>query len=195
MSSLGNSNRGKKSAVYGAIVDQRGNGASVEVLPDRYPDDKAGYAPERLDPVVQTLIQNAETGSTMLVEYSPILAAVMVKIKEQLQTQLECMTPQELPENASADDIKRAALLRDLAFSGLLELAEKASCILERVNKMVFQSVRSKDTASRLRAFLAGVGEDKDGADGLANLSESELRRRVTQAAQGWSHNDGDESE
>jgi hypothetical protein len=187
MSSLGNSNRGKKSAVYGAIVDQRGNGASVEVLPERYPDDKAGYAPEKLDPVVATLIENAETGSQMLVEYSPILKAVMQKVNEQLAAALERLTPKDLPYDASEEDKKREAMLRDLAFNGLLELADKAAQLLERVNKMVFQSVRSKDTASRLRAFLAGVGEDKDGADGLANLSENELRRRIVDAAQGWS--------
>lgn len=172
---------GKRSAVYGAIVDQRGNATPVTVDNDPVGlGDKAGYEPERLDPVIGVLIHNAESGAALLQRYTPALAVLMERVETELKTLLTAMKPTELP-NPDAE-VPPKGMGDGIAIA--LDLANKVSIILERLNKMTLNAVKSKDDATRLRTFLA-TG-DEEGVGGLENLSEDQLRRIVIGAASGW---------
>lgn len=167
--------RGKKSAVYGALVDQRGNGAPAEVLPAEIFGTKAGYSPQALDPYIKQLVENADLGSQMVRQYTPMLTALMDRLKTEIDTLLDSIPETPVTGEVSAPQMSDALQL-------VLGLADKASIILDRLTKMNNNATKSADDATRLRHFLAG-GEEDDG--GLKNLGENALRKIVTDAAQG----------
>jgi hypothetical protein len=167
----------KRSAIYGTLTRPNGHSESVPIEPvvgDL--SDKAGYAPEALDPVVQVIIRNNEIVSGLLLKYTPILAKLMERVEVEVRVQLEMD-----PDNACE---KCKTLVDPRNFSIAANVAEKVSIILDRLNKMMYQGVRSMDDATRLRTFLK-VG-DSDDFGGLKTLSESQLRKIVSDAAAGW---------
>jgi len=176
---------GKRSAVYGAVYDPRGGSAKQVSIELSGPQalglrDKSGYAPEQLDPVIQTLIDNAGSGAELLRQYTPLLGALMNRLQDEVSTMLT---------NPPTDNLEALAAIGRV--TSTVDLAGKISIIIERLSKMTMNSVKSKDDATRLRTFLA-TG-DEEGRAGLEGLGENQLRRIVTEAAQGWVKTDPDE--
>lgn len=171
--------RGKKSAVYGSLVNARGQGAMVEVLPPRGLDDRAGYSPEALDPIIATLLRNASDGAQLVAAQGPMLMALMQRVQHEIGVLLEMTKPSEV--QVVEGEVSKPAISEALAC--LLPLADKASIILDRLNKMTLNAAKTVDDASRLRTFLA-TGDEDDG--GLKGMSESQLRQLINDAAQGW---------
>jgi hypothetical protein len=173
--------RGKKSAVYGALTDGRGNGTPVAVEGAEVlgPVDRVGYTPERLDSVIEAFIRNAEASVGLLLKYAPMLGAMMQKAQTELSSALEALSPPEAkPEGETPPDFP---LQR---FEAIVNLSDTIARVLERISKITKQSSEAMDDATRLRAFIVGVEEGDDG--GLAGKGENELRRMVLEAAQGW---------
>ena len=172
---------GKRSAIYGALTDSRGRSRNVEVYEPQVlgVNEKGGFAPERLDAVVQSLIENAEGGAELLKTYTPMLQDLMRKLAEEIKLLLDNMAPTtfngETPKTAITD-----------ALTVALELSSKVSVVLERVNKMTMQSSKSVDDVTRLRTFLVTGDDDPTGIDGLG---ETDLRRIVANAAAGFKDN------
>lgn len=175
---------GKKSAIYGGaqLTDQRGLGVPVPI--DTEPiglREKIGYMPERLDDLIETLIQNTEQGAGLLRKYTPALGQLMSRLAAELDVLLQAMAV-TAPPSASGEVVAPAVPAGvDIA----LRLAGQVSIILERLNRMTMQSVKAKDDATRLRVFLA-TGDDEEALKGLENCSEIELRKMVQAAAAGF---------
>jgi hypothetical protein len=175
---------GKRSAIYGALTDSRGRSRNVEVFQPKVlgVNEKAGFAPERLDDVVASLIENAEGGAELLKQYTPMLQQLMMKLGEEIKLLLEHMAPTTFSTNGEAAPTR----ITD-ALTVALELSSKVSVVLERVNKMVMQSSKSVDDVTRLRTFLVTGDDDPTGIDGLG---ETDLRRIVANAASGFKESD-----
>lgn len=173
---------GKKSAIYGgAVLDSHKSlGAPMVIEPEVLASalDRAGFAPERLDGIIRTLIDNADSGSKLLQEYTPMLQGIMRRLRTELDAMLATMavTPPVSEDGKAPTGMGDGVII-------MLELAGKVSVVLERLNKMTLHAVKSKDDAVRLRTFLA-TGDDERAT--LENLGETALRRIVTDAAQGW---------
>ena len=173
--------RGKRSAIYGTLTDARGNGTptlveSAEVLG---PVDRAGFAPERLDTAIESFITNAEASSALLLQFAPLLGALLHKAETELTAALKALSPPEVPEGAETPKDFPAQ-----RFELIVKLADDIARALERVAKITKSSTEAMDDATRLRAFVVGIEESDDG--GLAGKGENELRRMVIEAAQGW---------
>lgn len=174
--------RGKKSAVYGELVVPNGRGLPVPVDREASPFDKGGFAPTQLDPVIQTLIDNAQSGAALLQTYTPMLEAVMNRLQEELGALLEAM-PAPLRSNGALGVTPGVSNGLTL----MLDMSTKVAAILEKVNRMMQLSVKAKDDATRLRAFLATGDEDDKG---LESMSDDALRKMVTTAASGFAKPD-----
>jgi hypothetical protein len=189
-------NRGKKSALYGSVTTPQGDGTPV--LVEHMPlglHEKSGYDPAKLDPIIDTLIDNAASGARLLKTYTPALEALMRRLAQELNQRLDSLTAQQRPALPAPADGKAPIpppLPSPDALEVVLDLASKVSVILERLNKMTMNSVGSKDQATRLRTFLA-TGDSDDG--GLANMGENQLRRMVVRAAAGWTKAEPDEED
>lgn len=174
--------RGKKSAVYGALNDARGNGAPVavegvaEILG---PVDRAGFAPQRLDRAIEAFIRNAEASAGLLMQYAPALGAMMQKMQVELATAIQALSP---PEPKSEGETPADFPLQ--RFEAIVNLSDTIARMLERVANITKKSTEAMDDATRLRAFVVGIEEVDDG--GLAGKGENELRRMVLEAASGW---------
>ena len=173
--------RGKKSAVYGQLSDQRGNGtpALVEGAEVLGPVDRAGFAPERLDTAIESFITNAEAASALLMQFAPLLGALLHKAQTELTSALKALSPPESPKEGETPQDFPAQ-----RFELIVKLADDIARALERVAKITKSSTEAMDDATRLRAFVVGIEEADDG--GLAGKGENELRRMVLEAAQGW---------
>lgn len=175
---------GKRSAIYGALTDSRGRSRNVEVYQPQVlgVNEKGGFAPERLDNVVQSLIENAEGGAELLKTYTPMLQQLMMKLADEVKLLLENMAPTKFAEG----EVQPTRITDALTVA--LELSGKVSMVLERVNKMTMQSSKSVDDVTRLRTFLVTGDDDPTGIDGLG---ETDLRRIVANAAAGFKAEDG----
>jgi len=133
---------------------------------------KAGaLTAEGLNPIIRTLAENANSGAQLLERYTPVLEGLL----NQLQIKLvEFFTPREPDEEGNLE--------ADPDLADTLKLADKVSVIIERLTKMVMQSVKAKDDAARLQMAL----EEKGGASDLDDLGEGELRKKVLEAAAGF---------
>ena len=172
-------NRGKKSAVYGELTTSRGQVMPVEVMPPGAFSDKAGYAPQALDPIIEKLLENAASGAELLTTTVPMLRALMVRLQAEVAVLLSNMpVTQPLDPNAEVVPPDMGG-----AISIVLGLADKASMILDRLQKMNLNQTKAADDATRLRTFLATGDEENDG---LKGLGEAQLARMVTDAASGW---------
>jgi hypothetical protein len=168
--------RGKKSAVYGTLTDANGTSSPVEVLG---PVDRVGYAPDRLDGVINAFIRTAETGSAMLLQYSPMLGHMLAKMQTEFAEAMKALSPPEaVPEGETPKDFPVDR------FEKIVMLSDGVARVLERIAKIMKQSSEAMDDATRLRAFVVGIEEGDD--QGLAGKGENELRRMVIEAAQGW---------
>lgn len=170
--------RGKKSAVYGIITDQRGTGSLAEVLGPTSLGDKSGYEPQILDPIIQQLLDNADSGARMVQQYTPMLHALMDRLNAEIQVLLATIPSTQVIQDGSE---VIAPKMSD-ALQLVLGLADKASIIIDRLTKMNNNATKSVDDASRLRTFLA-TGDEDDG--GLKNMGENQLRKLIIDAAQG----------
>jgi hypothetical protein len=168
--------RGKKSAVYGALTDERGNGAPVTVEGAEVigPEERAGYAPERLDRAIQAFLLNTEASAGMLLRYGPTLTGMLEKLKDNLDGALRALnipTDGEVPPGVPQ------------TFKDFLMCADDMARILERVAKIVSASSKAADDITRLRVFMVG-GDEED--NGLSGKGENELRRMVAEAYGGF---------
>lgn len=160
------------STSYAEVVNSNGHGLSVPVQTSGL-HEKAGYAPDRLDPVVQTLVKNAEDGADLLQRYTPMLDALMGELQVHVKRLIDPDTVRSAPDGT---------MIEPPNLGEILKIATQVSMIMERLNKMTMNAVKAKDDASRLRSFLAG---DQDRGD-LDHLSENQLRKLVSDAASGW---------
>ena len=171
---------GKKSAIYGEIVHS-GVGKPAEVVVPELSklSGKSSISPERLDGVIEAMVQNTEMASGLLLQYTPMLAAVMEKLHTELQGVLAQLAP---PVSNTAEPLTDVPS----GFGSALNLADKMSAILDRVYKMNLNAMRSKDGAVRLQVFLK---EGSSSLGSLEHMSENQLRKLITDAAQGWIDN------
>lgn len=172
---------GKRSAIYGEARTQDGLGMPMVIERGVVGMDKGGYAPETLDPVIQRLIDNADSGATLLQRFTPMLAAIMTRLDAEVKKNLDMVTAVPVKEGEVPPPHVTAATAM------VLEMAEKVTSILEKINKMTMQSVRSKDDATRLRTFLATGDTERKG---LEELGENQLRRIINEAAAGFRSTD-----
>jgi len=158
----------RKSAIYS---EASSNGTSLPVVVEGALARRDGMAPERLDDVIETLVDNAESGAALLKQYTPVLEGLMHKLQDGLTV---LFTPQEPVDGVEPTPPPSWQLI--------LDIAGKVSVIIERMSKMTMQAVKSKDDATRLRMELAKGPESVD----LDNLSEGQLRKLVLDAAAGF---------
>lgn len=168
--------RGKKSAVYGEL--QKTDGAGAPILVDGAevigPEERAGYAPERLDRAIEAFLRNTEASAGMLLNYGPVLAVMLEKLKGNLEGALRALnipTDGEVPPGVPQ------------SFKDFLMCADDMARILERVAKIVAASSKAADDITRLRVFMVG-GDEED--NGLNGKGENELRRLVVEAYGGF---------
>jgi hypothetical protein len=156
----------RRSITYGESTSE---GITTPVLVERIPQrrEKAGYAPDALDVIINQLLSNARQGAEMLGRHAPMLDELMIKLQDYAQS-LIARTDTTDPD---------PQLLNQF-----LDVVDRVSQITERINKMMFTNVRAKDEATRLRIALVGDEMPRD----LEHLSDTQLRRMVTDAAQGW---------
>jgi hypothetical protein len=157
--------------------------------------DKGGFAPETLDGVIQTLVDNARSGAELLQKYTPLVAGLMQELQTYLGNELEHMQLQvalaRAPIDRSEEDAEKARAVQAATMAQVLDWTSRVSMVLERINKMTMQAVKTKDEATRLRVFLAG-DEERGTLDGM---SEVALRKLVSDAASGWTSPDGEHSD
>lgn len=172
--------RGRKSAIYGSPATTDG-GRQVPVVIETGAVgvfDKAGIQPDRLDGVVEVLIRNAESGADLLLQHGPMLDRLMRHLQREIDARVEML--EELSAAPKTGEIPKGI---PAALAELLDLAGKVSIILDRVNKMTLNAVKSKDDAIRLRTFIA-TGDEQD--HGFADMGETALRKIVNAAAHGF---------
>jgi hypothetical protein len=172
---------GRKSAMYGSGADTALT--PVVVLPATSGNAAAGYSPELLDELITTLIQDAEGGARLIGQYKPALQNLMQRLQSEVTLVLS-MIPQAT-RVANSDGSPR---IETEGLETALRLADKITMILDRVNKMVLNSVKSIDDGTRLRKDLAtGDTERKR----LEDLGEQQLRKIIQQASEGNFKSDG----
>lgn len=165
----------KKSAIYGTVVNHQGQGspALVEAMPVGL-HDKAGYEPEVLDPIIQTLLTNAQQGASFLANSAPMMLALLADLEGHVKALLATAPlPDEDEDPGSLPP----------GFRRAIKAAHDISRIMERVQRVSSGATKALDDASRLRTFLA-TGDTNLG--GLEGLSETQLRRIVVGAAEGF---------
>jgi hypothetical protein len=156
----------------------------VVVLPATSGNAAAGYSPELLDELITTLIQDAEGGARLIGQYKPALQNLMQRLQSEVTLVLS-MIPQASQIAAQGTTPAR---IETEGLETALRLADKITMILDRVNKMVLNSVKSIDDGTRLRKDLAtGDTERKR----LEDLGEQQLRKIIQQANEGNFKSDG----
>ena len=165
-----------RKSMYGTVTRVDGRSSPVTVLDPIRSMDKGGYEPEALDPLIQKIAVNAMAGGALLDRYTPMLETVMRQLQTQLAGVLQQLMPNPTAEAAGEPNVRGV-------YYEALNLAEKISLLLERLNRMKLNSIKALDDATRLRAYLA-TGDVDDG--GLSGLGEQALRKIVTDAATGW---------
>jgi hypothetical protein len=164
-----------RKSMYGSLQRTDGSGAPVQVLsPSTL--DKGGFEPEALDPLIAKVARNAMAESVLLDRYTPMLETIMKQLETQLAGVLRQLAPNPTAEAAGEPNVRGV-------YYEALNLAEKVSLILERLNRMKMNAIRALDDGTRLRAYLA-TGDVDDG--GLSGLGEQELRKIINEAAAGW---------
>ena len=168
--------RGKKSAIYGEITDQRtGHGAPALVEEVSKMSERAGYTPERLDKAIEANALTAESALALIGQYGTSLT----KMLEAVQKHMEAVLAQIHIDQQSPDSESKIPEV----FKQLVMTADDMARILERVSKIAQYSAKGLDDLTRLRVFVIG-GEEDD--SGLKDKGENELRRMVRDAAAGF---------
>lgn len=180
---MSDNGRGRKSAIYGQAITGDGRGVPMTIDNNVGLIERAGVEPSRLDGAIDGLITLCEDGASMLATNGTVLAKLMTRVNaeaekalariEQLSAAEEQMTPEELAKIVPGinDQLGRS-----------LDIVNKVTIVLDRVNKMLANAVKAKDIAIRLRTFIA-TGDELD--TGLEGMSESQLRRIINATANG----------
>lgn len=168
---------GRRSIIYGEATTADGRGLPVTVDGRGGLIDQAGIQPTELDEAIGSLIKLCEDGGELLSTSGPMLDALMKRVDVEAKKALARI------EQLSAEEDARVAKGEATTIPGIndmlaraLDVANRVTIIMDRVNKMLLNAVKAKDTAVRLRTFVA-TGDEQD--RGINNMSENALRRLV----------------
>lgn len=175
---------GRKSTIYGSAVTADGRGLPMTVDNNTGLADKAGIEPSRLDGAISSLIKLCEDGAELLDQNGPMLTVLMQRVQKEAQRSLAEIERVSLEEDRQRDAGEIVATIPGIndQLARALEIANKVSIVMDRVNKMLVNAIKAKDTAVRLRTFIATGDMEQTG---LENMSESALRRMVNETANG----------
>lgn len=165
--------------VYGEANRADGSGLPVPVDVVAL-TDRAGMEANQLDVAIAGLVKVVEDGSALLATAGPTIERLMNHLQRELTKQIAKLEEEfEAQRTAPPGEVTRG-LSPQLVET--LEAANRVTMILDRVNKMLTNSVKAQDQAIRLRTFIATGDEDRTGLDGM---SEAALRRLINQTANG----------
>lgn len=173
---------GDQNAAYATTAD--GRGLPVTVDNNRGLVDRAGVEPARLDDAIDSLIKVCEDGAALIDGAAPMLDAIMKRVRiesDKALARIESLSATIDEKEATEQQITVLPGINDM-LARALDVASKVTTIMDRVNKMLVNAVKAKDTAIRLRTFIATGDQDQTGLDGM---SENALRRIVNETAQG----------
>lgn len=178
---------GRRSAIYGTQGSaQHADGSGLPVIVDSNVGlvDRANVDPSRLDTAIDSLVRLCEDGAALIDENGPMLRALMQRVQvdaNRTLKQIEMLSLKEQQALDAGEDPKTIPGLTDM-LARSLDIVNKVTVVLDRVNKMLVNAVKAKDTAIRLRTFIA-TGDAE--THGLENLSENALRRMINLTANG----------
>lgn len=168
--------RGKKSAIYSEITDvATGNGAPALVEEIAKPEERAGYAPEKLDRAIQANMLASEAALGLIGKYGTTLTTMLESVQTHLQ---EVLLHVKIDNTTGEGEARLPEVYRQLVMT-----ADDMARILERISKIAQYSAKGLDDLTRLRIFVVG-GDDGDNS--LADKGENELRRMILDAARGF---------
>jgi len=175
---------GRRSAIYSEARTNDGRGLPMTVEGGNTGlIDKANVDPTRLDAAIDSLVRLCEDGAALIDENGPMLRALMQRVQIEANRTLKQIEALSELEQSQAEKGESTVIpgLNDM-LARTLDIVNKVTTIMDRVNKMLVNAVKSKDTAIRLRTFIA-TGDSE--THGLENLSENALRRLINQTANG----------
>jgi hypothetical protein len=117
----------------------------------------AGFAPEKLDPIVEAFFASLKTGQDELEKIRPVI----VRLSERVLAEVETI---------GSDPEAREAL------------HDRLLGRLERYSKLLLNFSKSADELTRLRSFVAGGADSRPD---LGDLDDQELEKLVLNAAKG----------
>ncbi len=178
---------GRRSAIYGSQGSaQHADGSGLPVTVDSNVGfvDKANVDPSRLDAAIDSLVRLCEDGAALIDENGPMLRALMQRVQVEANralARIEALSNLEQSQLEKGEDAASIPGLTDM-LARSLDIVNKVTVVMDRVNKMLVNAVKAKDTAIRLRTFIATGDSD---THGLENLSENALRRMINLTANG----------
>ena len=174
---------GRRSAIYGSATTSDGRGLPVPIDTAVGLADKAGVEPSRLDMAIDGLIKLCEDGAQLLDNQGPMLDALMKRVQVEAQRSLARIEQLTAEEDARVERGEATTLpgINDM-LARALDIVNRVTVVMDRVNKMLLNAIKAKDTAIRLRTFIATGDEAQTGLEGLG---ESALRRMVNLTANG----------
>jgi hypothetical protein len=175
--------RGRRSPIYDVAVTADGRGLPVTIEQGATLTTAAGMQPDRLDAAIDGLVRLCEEGAELLDEAGPMVRGLMQQMHREASKSLARIEKISAAQDALTEDEQAKVIpgLTDMLARNL-DVTNKVTTILDRVNKMLLNAVKAKDVAVRLRTFIAtGDGE----RHGLEDMSENALRRLVNATANG----------
>jgi hypothetical protein len=174
---------GRRSTIYGEASTADGRGLPMTIENNIGLADKAGMTPDRLDAAIEGLVSICEDGAALIDQCGPMLTAYMQQVQKEAAKALRRIEALSEAEDAMTADEKNKIIpgIND-QLGRSLDIVNKVTTVLDRVNKMLGNAVKAKDTAVRLRTFIATGDTDTHGLEGM---SENALRRMVNLTANG----------
>lgn len=174
---------GRRSTIYGSAELTDGRGLPVPIERGVGLSDKAGMEPDKLDAAIDSLVRLCEDGAGLLDECGPMLTALMEQVKKEAAKALRRIEKLSDAEDAmTVDEQSKIVPGINDQLGRALDIVGKVTTVMDRVNKMLGNAVKAKDTAIRLRTFIATGDVESHGLEGM---SENALRRMVNLTAGG----------
>lgn len=177
---------GRRSAIYGdqasaTTIDGRGLPVTIDSVVGLA--DRAGVEPTKLDNAIAGLIAMCEDGAELLQEAGPLVRGLVEQMKKEAEKTVHRIEMLSAAQDAKTEDeqMKIVPGITDM-LARSLDVTNKITIVLDRVNKMLLNAVKAKDVAIRLRTFIA-TGDEA--AHGLEDMGENALRRLVNLTANG----------